>query len=453
MALSPTDFEFLKKLYGDMQPEDPVEPTDPRYQPWDATAAGDDPVALLSKHIQFSGSESLRLFSGFRGSGKTTQLYRLRQELQAKGYMVLYANALEYLNPAEPLSVELLLVTLAGAFSDALQEAGIDIGTDSYWARLKHYVTKTEVKVSQASAKAQIETPYKDFFGGGKLDFDVKAELKETPSFREKLRGFLESRLKDVKDDVDKFIEDGVKAVRRKNPEAGVVFLFDSLEQLRGSISNEREVYRSVEILFSHHMKMLELPYVHCVYCVPPWLQFVSPNSARISVTIPTVRLWAKDDTRSTSPPGWHVLLREMLRRRFPEGGMARFFGPPRTDGSSALADRLIEMSGGHFRDLLNLMRETVLRAQSLPVDARIVDAAISNVRESFRPIAIDDAKWLDKIAKSRQTQLPSTSSEDVAKLTRFLDTRFVVYLKNGEGWYDVHPLIREGVASLAASS
>lgn len=48
-------------------------------------------------------------------------------------------------------------------------------------------------------------------------------------------------------------------------------------------------------------MKMLELPYVHCVCCVPPWLQFVSPNSARISVTIPTVRLWTRDPARSAS--------------------------------------------------------------------------------------------------------------------------------------------------------
>lgn len=30
MALSPTDFEFLKKLYGDMQPDDAVEPTEIR---------------------------------------------------------------------------------------------------------------------------------------------------------------------------------------------------------------------------------------------------------------------------------------------------------------------------------------------------------------------------------------------------------------------------------------
>ena len=66
MALSPTDFEFLKKLYGDMQPDVPVEPTDPRYQPWDADASGDDPVSLLSQHIQFKGSESIQLFSGFR---------------------------------------------------------------------------------------------------------------------------------------------------------------------------------------------------------------------------------------------------------------------------------------------------------------------------------------------------------------------------------------------------
>ncbi len=391
------------------------------------------------------------MFSGFRGSGKTTQLYRLRKELQNKRYVVLYANALEYLNPAEPLSVELLLVSLAGAFSDSLKEAGIDIGADSYWARLWHYLRTTDVEVKQASVKTQIESPFKDFFGGGKVDFDLKAELKETPSFREKLRHFLETRLNHVKGEVDKFIEDGVKAVRRKSPDAGVVFLFDSLEQLRGSLSNEKEVFRSVETLFSNHMKALTLPYVHAVYCVPPWLQFVSPNSARLSVTIPTVRLWNKDEARSENAAGWRVL-RDMLQRRFPQNGLERFFGPV-VEGFHPQADRLIKMSGGHFRDLLNLLRETVRRAQSLPVVDQEVEAAINSVKENFRPIAIEDARWLDKIAKSRQAALPSNSPEDVARLTRFLDTHFVVYLKNGEGWYDVHPLIRDEVAALALSS
>jgi hypothetical protein len=37
----------------------------------------------------------------------------------------------------------------------------------------------------------------------------------------------------------------------------------------------------------------------------------------------------------------------------------------------------------------------------------------------------------------------------DVSRLTRFLDTHFVLYLRNGEEWYDIHPLIREEVQAI----
>ena len=451
MALTPADDEFLSGVYKQLA-DNPLQPDDPRYQPLDDSVAGDDPATLLGRHIQYSGSESLQLFSGFRGAGKTTQLFRLRRQLQEKGCVVLYGDALGYLNPAEPLTIEILLVILAGSFSDALKEAGIDIGSDSYWSRLWHYLTTTTVEVKQVGLKAQIESPFKDYFGGGKLDVDVKAELKETPSFRQELRQVLSTRLKEVKRDVDKFIEDGVKAVREKRPGADVVFLLDSLEQLRGSLSSEREVFRSVEYLFSHHMRSLSLPYVHAIYCVPPWLQFVSPNSARISITIPSIRLWNNDTGRSRNPPGWAVL-RAALIKRFPQDGLARFFGAPDQQGNFGLADKLIEMSGGHFRDFLRLLSETVLRVQSLPASEGAVVGAINSVKESFLPIAIEDAVWLDKIGETRKTALPSTSPDDVAKLTRFLDTHFVVYLKNGEGWYDVHPLIRDEVKALAGQA
>jgi len=37
-----------------------------------------------------------------------------------------------------------------------------------------------------------------------------------------------------------------------------------------------------------------------------------------------------------------------------------------------------------------------------------------------------------------------------VGRLSRFLDTHLVLYLTNGEDWYDVHPLIRDEVCALA---
>jgi len=95
------------------------------------------------------------------------------------------------------------------------------------------------------------------------------------------------------------------------------------------------------------------------------------------------------------------------------------------------------------------LLRETVLRVETLPVTPEVIDNAITAVRSNFLPIAIDDAKWLDRIGRDRDPALQTTDKKDVNRLTRFLDTHFVLFFTNGEEWYDVHPLIRDEVRKI----
>jgi hypothetical protein len=103
----------------------------------------DDPVQQISTPIDFDGLESIRLFSGFRGSGKTTELLRLKRRLEAQGYFVLYADAPKYVNAAEPIDITDLLMVLAGAFSDALEDRlGVDNTRETYWDRLWAFLTR-----------------------------------------------------------------------------------------------------------------------------------------------------------------------------------------------------------------------------------------------------------------------------------------------------------------------
>ena len=115
MALSRPDWEFLKGIYGNLA-DKPLPPDSPFYEPVYQELGLDDPVQQISTLINFDGVESIRLFSGFRGSGKTTELLRLKRALEIQGYVVLYADALEYVNAAEPIEIGDLLIALAGAF-------------------------------------------------------------------------------------------------------------------------------------------------------------------------------------------------------------------------------------------------------------------------------------------------------------------------------------------------
>jgi hypothetical protein len=453
MPLSGEEKLLLKSIYQRLDENRPLKPEDKDYaelyQPIYDYPGCDDPVELMQRRIEFSDVESIQLFSGFRGSGKTTELFRLKKRLEDEGYVVLYSDALDYVSQSEEVEISNLLIVLAGAFGDAMKEQlNIEVSGESYWTRFTNYLTQTTISVSEATVKVEADSPLKEVVGGLKTGIDLKASLKTNPSFRQMMERALANRIGELKSHVDKFVEDGFKAIEKHFGERKrVVFIFDSLEQVRGSRLNEQSVIRSVERLFANYYpKMLRLPYAHAIYTVPPWLQFSNPNITKI-VLIPCVRQWNNDDDRTWHRDGCDVLY-SLVRRRFGAGGFKRFFGDS-GETQNPLALRIIERCGGHFRDLLYMLREALLRAKSLPVSLEVIEAAIAEMRSHFLPIAVEDARWLDKIGRQRSAALPSSSPEDVNRLTRFLDTHFVLYFRNGDEWYDIHPLIREEVAEI----
>jgi hypothetical protein len=465
MSLTGEDRLLLKDIYQRLDENKPLKPEDPNYvelyQPVYDHPGCDDPVEVMQTRIEFSNVESVQLFSGFRGSGKTTELFRLKQRLEEAGYFVLYADALEYVSQSEEVDISSLLIVLAGAFGDALKEQlQIDILGETYWARFTNYLTKTTIAVSEATVKVEADNPLKEVVGGLKAGIDLKANIKNNPSFREKLAEAMLKRISELKSQMDQFVEEGVKAIEKHFGEKKrVVFIFDSLEQVRGSRFNEQNVIRSVgEVFANFYPKMFRLPFVHAIYTVPPWLQFSNPNLTKI-VLIPCVRQWENDAERSEHKDGC-VALYSLVQRRFGAGGFKRVFGDRGSEGGEKyfgkdggeqhpLARHIIDRCGGHFRDLLYMMRETLLRTRSLPVSKQEIEMAISAMRSHLLPIAIEDARWLHKIAQHRNAALPSAKPEDVQRLTRFLDTHFVLYFKNGEDWYDIHPLIRDEVEEI----
>lgn len=452
MALSQQDEALLKRIYQNIEDNGP-RPDDDFYKrfyvPLYQNAEGEDPVASLRTHIEWATVESVQMFSGFRGTGKTTELFRLKRELEGKGYLVLYADALKYLSPADEVDVATVLMSVAGAFGEALNEAaGRPLLAESLWAKVTNLLKNSTFEVTEVATKME-----GDLVGALKGGIDVKAAIRTAQSFRQRLQSFLADRLSELKAEVNAFAEEGVKAIRkdRGQPDLPVVLLFDQFEQIRGSRANEQAVIHSVERLFAHHFELLKLPLVHVVYTVPPWLRFVRSGPFSIT-TLPCVRLWANDGERTPCPAGCDRLL-QVIRKRVSDGAFERVFGAD-SEAGERLAKRLVTQSGGHLRDLLRLLREmTVLISTwrpALPVTDEVVHRAIQNLRNEFLPVAVEDARWLAEIARRRDTALPDSTAESIDRLSRFLDSHLVLYLTNGKDWYDVHPLVRDEALKLA---
>ncbi len=434
------DFDFRQFLYRRLKVDDALQPENELYEPlYDGDPA--DPVKLIYDDIKLAEVESLSYISGFRGAGKTTELFRLKKQLEASGHFVAYANALDYLLPTEPVEITDFLLVLAGSFSEAIEASlKVKLADEGFWTRISHWLRKTEIKIDGFDFKANIP--------GTDIGTTIKTSLKEVPSFRNKLREKLGLRLGELLDEVHKFFDFGIKAIRKaRGSDCKVVFLFDQLEQLRDPVGTDGRVTDSVTSLLANHRKDLKIPFVHMVYTLPPWLKFKLPQMSEIRMLY-NVKLWKNDEKRTRIAAGWKTMQR-VVERRFTPEGMVRYFGKPTKSGSYSLADKLIASSGGHFRDLISLLKETVVRSHSLPTTPQIVEAAINNLRTSYRPSNIVDAKLLHQIGRQRDCMLEDLTPVSLQRVTFLLDTHCALMLRNGKVWYDVHPLIRDDVEEI----
>ena len=431
--MTPDDRIFLRDFFRQVS-DHPLDPEDPRYIPLydDTELAGDDPVELMARAIEWTPGQSVQLLSGYRGTGKSSELRRLEKRLHDDGYLVIRRDIEDYLNLSVPVDISDFLMAISGAFSDAIEDLGLPGETPRFWDTLANLLKR--IKFNGISTT--LDT--------GVVSTTIKANLKSDPSFKGRLQEHMAGHLGALVKDVREFFERCVSALRELDGnDREVVFLVDSIEHFRGTLVNAGEVQSSVETLFVSHAECLHLPHLHVVYTVPPYLKVRYGNVGALY-----------------QPGGLHVL--PALKLRSEEGVVFRQgydameqVVAARGDwkrllGERQALDRLVRYSGGHLRDLLRLLAEVLRRARELPVSESTVDAAINQLRSEFLPIADDDARWLANIARSHQTAL--ATKEELPDLARFFDTHLALCYRNGDEWYDVHPLIADHVASQAES-
>lgn len=118
-----SDREFLKTFFQQLA-DSPLDPaSDKRYVPLYGQGPediGEDPVELLARAIEWLPGESVQLLSGFRGTGKSTELRRLRDHLRGKGYYVALLDMAEHVNLSTRVDVSDFLMAVAGAFGEAM---------------------------------------------------------------------------------------------------------------------------------------------------------------------------------------------------------------------------------------------------------------------------------------------------------------------------------------------
>jgi len=88
----------------------------------------------------------------------------------------------------------------------------------------------------------------------------------------------------------------------------------------------------------------------------------------------------------------------------------------------------------------MQVVMEIITQAESLPVDQHTIDSSTREMRNSLLPLSDDERRLLRRVTETHQ--LPLSGQDPWEAVAELLNRRLVLGYRNGEQWYDVHPLL-----------
>ncbi|MBE7385989.1 MAG: ATP-binding protein [Leptolyngbya sp. SIO1E4] len=418
----------INRFFKASNPSSPIQ--DNRYYIDFSEVRGGDIVQELARTIiRLSPDEpTTQLLTGHIGSGKSTELFRLKAQLEAADYHVVYFESDRDLEMSDVEVTDILLV-IARQISASLESVGISL-QPNYFQRLFQSISDTlrmPVEISDVSLSMGIAT--------------ITTQSKDSADLRSQLHQYLEPRTKNILDAINQELLEPAIARLKTQGKAGLVAVVDNLDR----VYTTRKLGDRLqpEYLFVDRGEQLKRLNCHVLYTIPLSLVFsddlpVLTNRFGVSPVVlsmvPVTNLDGQINALSLAK------LRQMvLARAFPDLSARDRLAHLHTlfDDANTL-DRLCTISGGHMRNLVRYLY-SCLRKQDPPISRDTLERVIRDERNDMLGL-IDAHEWqlLFRAVKARNLQ----GDSDYNSLLRSL---FLYEYRDDRGrWVDINPVLAE---------
>ncbi|MBU7583190.1 MAG: AAA family ATPase [Nostoc sp. TH1S01] len=426
----------LERFYQACNPSRPLvmgDASDRRYYiDFAAVRGGKIIEALLRTITRISpDTPTCQLFTGHLGCGKSTELLRLKAELEEQKFHVVYFESTHVLEMAD-VDITDILLAIAGQVSESLEANKIRL-KPSYFAKLFTEVVDF------------LQTPI-DLGVEGELSVGIAkitAKTKESPQLRRRLRDYLEPRTQNILQSINKELLERANNELKNQGKKGLVVIVDNLDRVAiRPVPSGRSL---PEYLFIERGEQLRKLACHLVYTIPLSLIF-SNDSAELQHRLgggvaPKVLPMIPVRLRSGEifNQGLSLMRQMVLARAFPDIEVSdRLSLVTEIFDNLETLDRLCLISGGHVRDLLGLLFDC-LREQDPPFERDCVELVIQRQRD-YRAHAIDPEEWELIFQVVEQQRVGG----DIA-YHALLRSLFVFEYRDHRGaWFAVNPVIAE---------
>jgi hypothetical protein len=433
MIISP---DAWKRLYTAFDPFRPLPANDPAWVDCASVRGEEDILTGLGLEIARSEKVTCQLYAGHRGAGKSTELLRLQDDLQHKRFRVVYFAADDGdLEPENTEYSDILLACARQLISKLRSQDGQDNKFREWVNRLLRDLRElgvTELSLDELSVETP-ETPL------GKISATIKTNVSQQQVIRRQVEQQAESLIGIL----NEFI--GMALGDRKPQD--LVLIVDNLDRIIERYEGENK-QSNYEQIFVNHSDQLRALNCHVIYTVPISLAYsvhLTAMEERYKPVEVLPMIMIKTPEGEISEAGM-AKLKELIRQRL------RFaqVGVELEDAfeSPAALDKLCEMSGGHVRNLMNLMKAALQNTTQLPISTRSVQRAVSELRDTYRKV-IDGHEWEALVRVSQEKLI--TENDDLFRSLLFrrciLEYRYIDDAGDEVGevkvWHDVHPLVR----------
>lgn len=390
-----------------------------------------------------------QLFTGHIGCGKSTELLRLKTELEQQEFHVVYFDSTQDLDIGD-VDVTDIMLAIAREVSTSLEKIKIYLQPQGFKALLKEAAEFLQTPV-EVIGKAKIP-------GGGtitastegKIEFSLPLEIgsitaktKASPKLRDRLRKYLEPRTNNILQAINEELLIPATETLKQQGKTGLVVIIDSLDRVDPRPkTSERSQQQYLFIDRGDQLRQLKC---HVVYSIPLALMFSNEYEAlknRLgggvpAKVLPMVPVQFRDGRDYQE--GLALLRQMVLARAFPDVDshqrlnlVIEVFDSPET------LDRLCRVSGGHVRNLLGLLYRCI-QEEDPPLSLNCVENVIREYRDGLL-LAIDNEEW-EMLHQVVQQQ--SVSGE--AGHQTLLRSLFVFEYQDRQGrWFGINPALAE---------
>ena len=384
-----------------------------------------------------------QLFTGHIGSGKSTELLRLKAELEDQEFHVVYFESSQDLDMAD-VDITDILLAIARQVSESIEQLNIRLQPTGFKALLEGLAN-----VLQAQIDIQAELPGLGSVGAnsnGEFSLSlgigkITAKARDSRDLRTRLRQYLEPRTNTILQAINQeLLEPSIRQLKQQGKQ-GLVVIIDNLDRI---INSRTATGRpQPEYLFIDRGDQLNQLSCHVVYTIPLGLIF-SNDLGRLTnrfggdpKTLPMVPVRFQNETPCEE--GIELLRQMVMARSFPEAKPDQYsILIPQVFDRSETLDRLCMMSGGHVRTLLVLLYSG-LQKEDPPLSREALEDVILQRRHQLL-LAIEPDEWemLRQVGKAKKL----SGLTDYQTLLRSLWVFEYRYRK--DFWFDVNPILVE---------